>query len=642
MTDNSIGAIVRKAERDYISGKTIISKYVGFSQYETIEKIDAYLNSKHISGEVDALGREKPFFNIVTGACNIWWRATDIDRKDIRIKATKAEDYVGAFLATIHLQEWMKRDSFGQFLNDWGRSLARYGSSVVKFVEKKGKLHAQVVPWNRLISDTIDFEGNLKIEKFYFTPAQLRKNKAYDQEMVEELIECAQKAREGLDRTKKDSKDDYIEIYEVHGEMPLENITGDEDDCETYVQQMHVISFVNVDNKNNKGGKDDKYEDFTLLKGREAKDPYMITHLIKEDGRSLGIGAVEHLFEAQWMTNHTAKAIKDQLDVASKLIFQTADGSFVGQNTLSAIENGDILIHEDNRPLSTVANNSHDVASLQSYGSQWQNLAKEIVSTPDAISGNTMPSGTAYRQVAILNQESHSLFEMMTENKGLAIEAMMREYVIPFLKKQMDTKAEISATLDAHNITQLDNMYVKAEAVKRLNAHVKKHMFAKNGLGGEIAPPFDMNMAKGQIQEELNSTGNQRFLKPSDLDDKTWRDAFANLEWDVEVEVTNEQSDKQAVLATLQTIFQTIGNNPQVLNDPNMKFLFNKILETSGGASPIEIQAPKPVQQAPATPIPHTSIGYKDLSPDLQAQLAEQAGLKTSQQAPNTSPQVGG
>lgn len=397
MSDKSIGEIVRKAETDYITGETVIGKYVRFSQHENIEKIDAYINSKHISGETDSMGRDKPFFNIVTGAVNIWFRATDIDRSNIRIKATKSKDFIGAFLATIHLQEWMKRDNFGQFLNDWGRSLARYGSSVLKFVEKNGKLHAQVVAWNRLISDTVDFENNIKIEKLYLTPAQLRKNKAYDQDKVTELLSKLS-SRTTMDKEKKDNKLDYIEVYELHGELPLELLTENEEDSEVYQQQMHVLSFVQSEEKAG------EYDDFCLLSGREKKDPYMITHLIKEDGRSQSIGAVEHLFEAQWMSNHSIKSIKDQLDLASKLIFQTADQNYVGKNVLSAIETGDILIHEENHPLTQLANSSHDITSLQSFGQQWQLLAKEITSTPDSISGNTMPSGTAYRQVAILNQ----------------------------------------------------------------------------------------------------------------------------------------------------------------------------------------------------------------------------------------------
>lgn len=596
MSRQEIGDLIRKAENDYINGETTIGKYVNFSQYENIEKIDAYLNSKHISGSTDSMGREKPFFNIVTGAVNIWYRATDIDRKNIRIKATKSKDYIGAFLATIHLQEWMKKEAIGTFLNEWGRALARYGSAVVKFVEKGGRLHAEVVTWNRLISDTVDFENNPKIEKLFLTPAQLRANKFYDQDVVTGLLSAVE-ARETIGGEKKDNKSDYIEVYELHGNLPISYLKDeyDEEDEEYFVQQMHVVSFV----KNKETG---EYDDYCLLKGKEARDPYMITHLIKEDGRSQGIGAVEHLFEAQWMSNHTAKSIKDQLDLASKLIFQTADGSFVGMNALSNIETGDILIHEADHPLTQINNNSHDITSLQSYGQQWQNLAKEITSTPDSISGNTMPSGTAYRQVAILNQESHSLFEIMTENKGLAIEEMMRKFIIPFLKKQMDTTEEISATLEAHDITKLDTMFINAELVRRQNKLIKDAMFADNGRGGEIAQPFDVEAERAKIQAELGEQGNQRFIKPSAIPTKTWKEVFKDLEWDVEVEVTNEQSDKEAVMTTLTTVLQTIGGNPMILQDPNMKMLFNKILEITGAVSAIELSAtatnqPKPIPE---------------------------------------------
>ena len=38
---NEIANLVRKIENDYTTGTTTISKYVEFSQYENIEKIDA-------------------------------------------------------------------------------------------------------------------------------------------------------------------------------------------------------------------------------------------------------------------------------------------------------------------------------------------------------------------------------------------------------------------------------------------------------------------------------------------------------------------------------------------------------------------------------------------------------------------------
>jgi hypothetical protein len=36
-----------------------------FDLCENINKIDAYINSRHVSGKTDSMGREKPFFNIV-------------------------------------------------------------------------------------------------------------------------------------------------------------------------------------------------------------------------------------------------------------------------------------------------------------------------------------------------------------------------------------------------------------------------------------------------------------------------------------------------------------------------------------------------------------------------------------------------
>ena len=591
-------------QEDYILGNTKIGKYVDFNQYENTEKITAYLYSKHISGEKDAFGRDKPFFNIVTSARNIWHRATDIDRKNITIKSTKKDNVITAFLANIKVQEWMRKSNFGQFLNDWGLTLAGYGSAVVKFVERNGELFREVVPWNRIICDQVDFENNPVIERLYLTEAQLKNNKAYNQDKVEELCELIQ-SRKNLDGTQKDNITGFIELYEVHGVLPLSYITENEEDDDVYVQQMHVVSIQKGSN-----GED---MPFTLVKGREKRSPYLITHLLKEEGRTQGIGAVEYLFESQWMVNHSAKAMKDQLDLASKLVFQTADVNFAGRNVLKSIENGDILTHAPNAPLTQVNNGSHDITSLQNFSTMWINNAKEIVSTPDAISGNTMPSGTAYRQVAVLNQEAHSLFELMTENKGFYIELMMREFVLPYVKKSLDTTEEISATLDDHYIKKIDSMYIPNEAIRRANKKIIQktlNEFDPANPRKSIVSPYQQDlMIQSEtldLQKQMSQFANQRFISPSDVPTKTWRDLFKDFEWEVEVETTNEQKDKEAILTTLTTVLQTLATNPNVLKDPNMKMLFNKILANTGVVSEIELsnetQSNQPTMQTMSIP----------------------------------------
>lgn len=635
----SIHDIVRKAESNYLNGNTKLGKYVNWSMHDTIERIDAYLNAKHISGDIDSLGREKPFFDIVTSITNIWYRATDIDRKDIKFTPTNNESVVLAFVANIILQNWMNENRFGQFLNAWGRSLARYGSSIPKFVEKDGKLVPSIVPWNRYIADPVQFDALPRIEKLYLTPAQLRKMSNYDQDAVDALIE-KHTIRKTLDKEQKDTMSEFIEVYEVHGELDSRCLE-DEPDLSLpnkdikYVQQMQAISYIQENGK-------DGYNDFTLYKGREKQDPYMITHLIEEDGRTLAIGAVEHAFEAQWQRNHSIKNMKDTLDLASRLIFQTADTNFVGRNVLTAIETGDVMIHADGKPLERIANDNPSIQALQNYGQMWSNVAQDITATPDAMRGSNMPSNVAYQTKALAVQQANSLFELMTENKGLHLEDMLKTFVIPYIKRQLKHKKQVVAILDQAGITQIDSMYVPNEAIKQFNKKTIAQTFAHIQDPENNPPPQPYNAVSAQqdVMQQQASQGNTRFFIPSDADDSTWAKVFSDFEWDsVRVEITAENSDKQTTLTTLNSVFSTIASNPMILNNPDAKVVFTAILNETGKISPMQLTntaslpPPRPVYQIRET------IDFKNLPPDAQEQTLEKLGIQTQPQGAQT---VGG
>ena len=578
-----IGSLIRELENNYTQGTITSSKYVQKSMYEDISTIDAYLNSVHISGEKDSLDRDKPFFNIVLAARNIWFRATDLDRKNIRVKAKKSNQYIISLIANVLLQDYMKRENFGQFLNDWGLTLSSYGSAVVKFVEKEGRLHTNVVDWNTLIVDPISFENNPVIEVLQLTPAELRKRN-YDQEAVDELIKSVT-TRTTLDRQHKDNNAKYIKLYEIHGELPLSYLTDKDKDKDEYVQQVQVVSYLPAKKKG-------EYEDFVLYKGKE-KNPYMITHLIEKDGQTLAEGAVQSLFQSQWMVNHSIKAIKDQLDLDSKIIFQTADSNYASKSVLSAVESGDILTFNGEKApngITRINNSSLDTTALMNFGQQWRDLAQEISSTPDILQGANLPSGTAYRQAAIVQQEAHSNFEQMIENKGLALELMLREHILPHLKKKMNTSEEISAILEDQDLNQIDAIYMPREAVKRFNRKAVEAVLNESEL-----PNLGQEMQG--VQQDMSILGKQRFFKPSEVSTKTWKEVLKDFEWDIEVEITNENVDKQSTLDTLNTVFQTIAQtNGAILQNPDARKLFNIILETTGQVSPLQLSAPQMMQ----------------------------------------------
>jgi hypothetical protein len=586
-TNSEVGNLIREQERDYTAGNPVrVSEYNDYDMYEDLNRIDAYDNSKHISGDTDSKGRAKPFYNIVRAVVNIWYRATDIDRKHIRIYSNKISNYVSSFIATIYLQSWMKKSRFGQFLNTWGRTLAKYGSSVVKFVEKDGELKVMVVDWHKLIVDPVDFYGNPVIEVLDMTPAQLRK-RGYDSEVVEKLIESTEEGKRDVRRDlkgiQKDQRDGYIRVYEVHGELPLSYLTDDEDDKSETQQMMIAYSFT--------GTEQDGFTDYFLYRGKEAKNPYMLTHLIEEDGKTLSTGAVKQLFEAQWMVNHSQKAIKDMVDIASKLIVNTADENFIGKNMTNNFDIGDVMVSSD--PLRPVQWDMNPSVMISNFQKDWQSIGNEQAGASDAMRGVQPKSGTAWRQTEAILQENHSLFEIMTENKGLAIEDMLTGYILPHIKRRLNNKDEIVAHLDAQGIQKLDKMYIKAKASEIFEKEAKQKI-KEALLQGEV-PEFidpDMSGIEEKLQNDLAEFGGERFIVPSEIDDKTWKDIFKDLEWEVEVDVTGESKDLQAHLQTLNTLYINMLNSGQI-NDARK--VLEKILEITGAFSPIELATLEPV-----------------------------------------------
>ena len=592
--NESIGELVRKLESEYINGTTQQSKYVEHSLYNTIERIIAYFNSKHISGETDSQGRLKPFANIVKAAVNIWFRATDIDRSHIRVKATESTGWIASFFATIYLRYWMTKNFFGVFLNKWGRTLAKFGSAVVKFVEQDGELSIVVVAWNKLICDAVDFDSNPVVEVLELTEAQLRERvetHGYDETMVDGLID-SNKSRETIGKQRKDNINKYYKLYEVHGNLPLKHIDENAPD-NVFAQQMHVIALVGK-----KKGRSIKYEDFTLVKGREKRSPYMKTDLIEEDDRTLAIGAVEDLFQAQWMMNHTTKQIKDYLDIAYMQVFQTSDPNFAGMNVLEAIANGQILVTSPNQPLTALANQTHSSADVMNFQQMWKSLGNEIVGISDAMLGAQPKSGTAWRQTEALLNENYSLFELMTENKGLQLDKMLREWIIPHIKKQFDTTEEISETLLQHEIDRIDSLYIKNISTQDVNKFIKEKM-----IQGELITPEQQELLLAKSREDvagvLKQLGSQRFFKPSDVSEKTWKELFKDIEWELEIDITGEQRNTQENLTTLATALKVMMT-PGFTENPQAQAVVKNIFEMTGAMSPLEYDAlPKPTQQTP-------------------------------------------
>lgn len=580
----NICEVVREMEQADDS-EVKLSKYVSFNQRERINTSFAYLNSKHLSGDTDHLGREKPFKQIIIPVRNVTYRATDIDRKHITFGAESNEQVIPALLKSVLLRDWMKKEKFGLFLNHRTLELANHNACITKYVDKGNELIPKVMNWEKMIVDPIDFYTNPQIEKIDFTPADLKKQKNYNQEVVEDLLDNLQKRKtaEGQD---KDSNSNYITVYEVHGEFPLSFLTDKEEDDETYTQQMHIVCF---QAKNN--GKE--YDEYTLFKGREKQSPYEIAYLMPEDGVTYPGGVVQELEQAQWMTNHYEKLIKDKLD-GQKDIYQTDDQSFLGKNSLVDIENGDILNYESGKQSLTKINTETNIVPLQSASGGWMALANLIGGISEAMI-TTPKAGTAWRSLQAQLQEAHSLFEEMKETSSLYLARDFEKHVQPFFERQLDHADEIASILESHEIKQIDARYLPAETNRRVNQRKKDAILN----GEEYTPEMEqMDTAElgSQIQSEL--TGNRRPMTPSKA---TWKEEFKGFDWNIDIDITGEGKDFEGNSETFKSILQFLANLQGRPMTPQEELIFNKMLMNTRIVSPLEMSFTKQTAQPALT-----------------------------------------
>jgi hypothetical protein len=592
------------AQRDSYRSDTIeITEGYEFSQYETLRTIELYDNDRFLTGPKDSLDREKPFFNIVSFRKNVATRATDLDTKDVQIQSDRITktSYAETFLLNIKSRNWMKLAGFATFLNRMGATRAKYGGVLVKKTEQDDDLGIHVVAWLNAITDQVDIRNGVKIERHYYNPAQLKTDVPKNWENIDDAIEAAQKYRAAQAAVQASQQNKtpgaYIEVFEVHGVLPtcfLAGKSGYADDYgseDEYERQMHVVVLDCPDK--------DKVEGVTLYAGIEDEDPYKYLSYEEVDGRGLGKGVVESLFEAQVWTNYSEKQKKDMLDLAGKIIFQTTDQNIAAKNVLTDMENGQIVTTMANTTLGRVDNGATSFTAFQALAADWDKQAERVSSTYGAITGETMPSGTPFRQVALLNQEAGSLFEYRREEAGIFIREIFLDWVLPFLVKQLKKDKDLTATLEPEELEIVSDAVANQEADK----------FAKERiLGGKTVTPEEKQAVYGAVKDASMQLRRRSFKGVDKL--------FSDWMGTVDVITTGEQKNKAAMLETMNNIIGFVmkmqmpdGRN-LAMEDGPMRRLFLQLMEMAG-VSPLLLTgsqaAPVPVQQV-ATPQVQTNV----------------------------------
>jgi hypothetical protein len=566
---------INRQNENYNNGYITLIDGLTFSQWQTLKKIEFYSNSQYLSGNKDELGRDKPFYNIVNYRVNVAVRATDIDVKDIKIISDNPNFAELAFLYDHEAYEWMKQSCFSLFLNQFGQTRARYGGVLVKKCQYKEvgeqeELEIEVVPWKNVITDAVDIENGVIVEKHYMLPNELAEKRDV-WEKVEEAIKLVNKQERNLQGGNAKTQTNRVPIYEVTGVFPetFDPEIGEDGDETTFKLMRFIVA-------------GEAGEQILLFKEDLDETPYKYLSWENVPGRGLGRGVVEEGFEAQRWTNDAVIGETNAMTLSGKVIMVT-DSEDVGNNAITDLVNGSVVKVKRGESVQSLSLLPSSFPEFNNLKTSWDTQVQRSTNTFDAVTGETMPSGTPLGSLAIQAQQASSYFDYKREEAGVFITELFNDWVLPFLAKRINREHILSSEFSGDELAKLDESFATALVNEELKQKV---------LSGQIVTPEDYQAGIELTKQTLGKRGKRRFLEiPTSY--------FKNFEPKVSVIVTKELKDIDVEKKNLEYISMIIAKNPQAMQDPTLAKIIGRMAELSGILSPGDLSA---MGKAPTQP----------------------------------------
>lgn len=574
----NIFAQTRQEVYDFINNNIKIVDGYSFNQYQTIKKCHLYYNSRFVTGDLDSNGRKKIFLNVVKAPCKVSSRFLNFDTKNIRLISNTRNSEMATFLLEYELKNWMKKNKVAITLNKIAELSPKYGSSVIK----KTKKGADIVDLRRLVLDpTVDTITNSRfvILEHNLTPSQLREKQKDGWENVEEVISkfYVNTAPEPYiqDGTLNQvNSTPVIKIYERYGEVPKSWLDGSEPkENEEMVRALFIVAGVNNYGLGEDGKTVTREDGVVLFRSKWFGDwPFRDFHYDKTEGRWLGIGVIEDLFQIQERTNELANEKRDSMTISNKHIFQTQDKTIV-KNLIRDLSNGAVIMAGSNGGLVPLANEERNLAAFNSEEMRYANQAKEITFSYDVIRGEQLPTSTPATNAVIQDRNTKSVYGVKRENLANMLRFFFTELVIPQAIKDLTPEHILHFIGSNEELFRIDSALIK-EIVNRKALDLL--------LDGIPVDEMAIEQIKTDVSNQLKEAGTDRFI--------TIKDSFyKNADFTFDINIDNEQEDSQLLTNNLFSVFTALASNPTILQDPVIKALFYEYAERAG-VSPMKLE----------------------------------------------------
>lgn len=550
-----------------------------FSYPDTLIKINAYYNSRFLSGDYDDQGQKKIFYNIVKPSCDVATKFIDLDTKNIIFIPENNNDEYSLMLMQKKFKRWLKDNEFSVFLNECGQKLPKYGHIVVKKT-KEG--------WKNV--NLMNLRLDPSVSKLEDSPFVYEINTMTRDEILEMNWNG-----DDLDYIKEEKDNKQFIVYECYHKVGknkwertiktgLFNLKKDNGVIET-PESMYV-------------GKDtDKWLPSLTLHKDNNKLPYRECKFEEVEGRHLGLGFVEMLFDPQIRINEIQYLKAKALYLKALQVFYSRDEN-IGDNLITDVDFGDIK--HTTSEIVQVQRDNVDLSAYNQEENRWDMAVTNLTHKTDIAMGDRLPSQTPLGLGELQAGLTISFFNLKRENFALFIKKIIFDDILPEFKKKNKESHTIliPKTEDEYEILLQET--IESTLTDVVNKVVQS---------GYIPSYNELKDIKNKIEQKLRSKNNLEF--------KINKGFYDNLKANIDIIITGESLDISSKQSIYQFVLSTMATNPQILISPITRTIFFKIIELMG-QNPLELgllkqlsaqfsqQNTAPIEGSKVAPAPQT------------------------------------
>ena len=561
------------------------AKYQMLGTSGVIQKCRKNYLGKYDQERDEATGKKKIFVPLTEDMTETIIKNIDLDSADINIRATNPNGFSSALILRYLINYFMRRNYFGEVLNDLLRRFCIDGTVPIKAIKDKNAIKTPVPDLMNLFIDPSEDniqDSGATIERNLLKVSEAKK---YPWNNLEYLTgETNIERLFGLERT-IETQVPYVEVFERWGDLPKYCLTGKEEDKNIWVPAVTIVS--------NLFSKPVVHKIAANVSGIK---PYEECRFRKIPGRWYGRGVGEILLGLQSYINETVNLRLNRARISQAGLFKIRKGSGITPQSLSALMTGGAIPVTRMDDIDELRKTDVPPSSYQDE-QQCYTWSQRATGAWEVSRGEMLPASLPATTAVLQEKATRGSYDLLQENLGIFLSKVFERHLIPLLLETMKDEEIVAIIGSPKELKEIDESFINEE----LNRHIVNHMITKHF----VPKPEFVEHLRDLYRENLKRFQKTRYFKIR-------KNLLKNWKYEVEVFVTGEAFNKAVMVKQLNDMLLGYSRLPGVNLDTDA--VFKEILDLMGlgGARFLKsreeqttnIRTPVPEVPRPATPRP--------------------------------------